>query len=258
MPRNPSKIYKQHVANLRELEAALTNVARLARAAIAQKDPQRTLRTLLRLYAFLLGAWAECRLRKLLHEELGFSEPERQGILAHDTQLEQWQATVDQAFRKHFKVPKAELSARTLSVTPSARRDALHGVLGEELRIVIELRNKLAHGQWIYPFNSEGTAVEQEKYKLINKENLLSLEFKFAMLGYLADAIHDLVVSPKTFDRDFDRHFKKLLQVQTNLQRRNYAKYEMSLINSRQRARAARVTQSIYQEGVPQACGSLR
>lgn len=240
MARNPSKIYKQHVANLRELEAALGNVARLARAAIAQRDPQRGLRSLLRLYAFLLGAWAECRLKKLLHEEFGFDDVERATVSAKGTQLEQWQAAVDAAFRKHYKLPAAELSARTLGVAAAARRDALLDVLDSELRIIIEIRNKLAHGQWIYPFNSEGTAVEQDKYKLINKENLLSLEFKLSMLGHLADAVHDLVVSPRTFERDFDSHFKHLFQVQMNLRRRDYAKYEQSLINSRQRARVAR------------------
>ena len=81
MTRNPSKQYKQHVANLRELDVALGNVARLARAAIASDDPQQSLRTLLRLYAFLIGAWAECRLKKLLHEERGFTEPERATIV---------------------------------------------------------------------------------------------------------------------------------------------------------------------------------
>lgn len=235
--RNPTKLYKQHVANLRELEAALVNVARLCRAAIALRDPQRTVRTLLRLYAFLLGAWAECRLCKLLHEELGFSEVERSRISESDTQLAQWQSTVDLAFRKHYKITRAELNQQTLGVTASARRDALVAVLDEDLKIIIEIRNKLAHGQWIYPFNSQGTAVESEKFTLINKENLLSLEFKFAMLRHLADTIHDLVVSPKTFDRDFDEHFKKLLQSKKNLERRDYSKYEASLIASRARAK---------------------
>jgi hypothetical protein len=240
MPRNPTKLYSQHVANLRELHAALGNVARLARAAIASNDPERSLRTLLRLYSFLLGAWAECRLRKLLHEEFGFSDTERQAVLAQGTQLEQWEASVDAAIRKHYKLPQAVLDARTLGVAPSARRDALLDVLRNELRIVIEIRNKLAHGQWIYPFNSEGTSVEQDKYKLINKENLLSLEFKLAMLQHLADAVHDLVVSPRTFERDFDGHLKKLFQVQTNLKKRDYAKYAQSLVSSRQKARLKR------------------
>ncbi|PTR09458.1 hypothetical protein C8R32_10375 [Nitrosospira sp. Nsp5] len=240
MPRNPTKLYSQHVANLRELEAALSNVARLARAAIASNDPQRSLRTLLRLYAFLIGAWAECRLRKLLHEEYGFAEIERSPILDKQTQLEQWEAMVDAAFRKHHGLPKAALNERTLGIAHAARRTALLSALHNELRIVIEIRNKLAHGQWIYPFNSNGTEVEPDKHKLINKENLLSLEFKLALLGHLADAVHDLVVSPRTFERDFESHFKKLSQVRTNLARRNYDKYAQSLINSRRSARTTR------------------
>jgi hypothetical protein len=240
MPRNPSKLYSQHVANFRELEAALGSVARLARSAIASGDPERSLRTLLRLYSLLIGAWAECCLLKLLHEEFGFSQDERLVILARGTQLEQWESTVDTAFRKHFGISNAKLSATTLGATPSARRDLLLKILRDDLRIIIEIRNKLAHGQWIYPFNSAGTGVENDKYVLINKENLLSLEFKLAMIGHLANSIHDLVVSPRTFDRDFDSHFKKLFQVQINLKRRDYAKYAKSLVDSRQKARSKR------------------
>lgn len=239
MPRNPSKLYAHHVANLQELELALSHTARLARSAIASRDPQQSLRSLLRLYAFLVGAWAESRLRKLLHEEFGFDEVERSAILAKSTQLEQWQATVDLSFRKHHKIAKAQLDERNLGVTHAARRAALHDVLGNELKIIIEIRNKLAHGQWVYPFNSEGTAVEQDKYKLINKENFQSLQFKFALLKHLADAVHDLVVSPQTFERDFDSHFRHLFQVRTNLVTKDYAKYEKALVESRRRARTA-------------------
>lgn len=244
MTRSPTKLYSHHVANLRELQTALSNVARLARAAIALRDSQRSLRTLLRLYAFLLGAWAECKLRKLLHEEFGFSEAEREAILQEDSQIEQWRVTVDAAFRKHYKLPRAKLNARTLGVTASGRRDALLAILDQDLCIIIEIRNKLAHGQWIYPFNSKGTMVDAAKYQLINHENLLSLEFKLAMLGHLADAVHDLVVSHRTFDRDFDGHFRKLFQAKMNLTKRDYNKYALKLINSRQKA-CAKMTTSI-------------
>lgn len=244
MPRNPSKLYAHHVANLRELDLALGHSERLARAAIASRDPQRSLRSLLRLYALLMGAWAECRLRKLLHEEFGFSDAERAQILAQQTQLEQWKCTVDLAFRKHHKITKAPLDERVLGVAHAARRGALHDVLDNELRIIIEIRNKLAHGQWVYPLNNEGTAVEPDKYKLINKENLQSLQFKFALLSHLADAVHDLVVSPKTFERDFEDHFKKLFQVRTNLVTKKYDAYEDKLIESRRKARAVRKERS--------------
>lgn len=239
MPRNPSKLYSQHVANLRELEIALKNTARLARLAIASCDPQQSLRTLLRMYSFLIGAWAESRLRKLLHEELGFSDAERGMIESRGTQFEEWQETIDLAFRKHHGITKGPLNERVLGVSHAARRAALHDVLNTELRIIIEIRNKLAHGQWIYPFNSQGTAVEPDKYRRINKENLQSLQFKLALIGHLADAVHDLVVSPKTFERDFDTHFRHLYQVRTNLVRKSYAKYEAALVESRRRARDA-------------------
>jgi hypothetical protein len=240
MSRNPSKTYSQHVANLRELELAISHAGRMARSEIASKDPQQSLRSLLRLYSLLIGAWAETRLRKLLHEEFGFNEVERKQITELSSQLEQWQETIDLAFRKHHKITKAPLDELSLGVAHAAGRGALHDVLSNELRIIIEIRNKLAHGQWIYPFNSDETAVEPDKYKLINKENYQSLQFKLALIGHLADAIHDLVVSPATFERDFESHFKKLFQVRTNLITKDYSKYENGLIKSRESARAAR------------------
>lgn len=241
MQRNPTKLYKQHVANLRELETALMNTSRIARAAIASRDPQQSLRTLLRMYAFLIGAWAETRLCKLLHEEFGFDSAERAIVQNKATQLEQWQQAVDLAFRKHHGVKKAKLDERTLGVDYAARREALQGVLMNELRIIIEIRNKLAHGQWIYPFNNAGTRVESEKFNLINQENLQSLQFKYALLEHLANAVHDLVVSPGAFNRDFESHYKRLLQVRTNLVTKKYGKYESMLIESRQRARSSSV-----------------
>ncbi|WP_210437782.1 hypothetical protein [Vibrio crassostreae] len=242
MTRNPSKIYKQHVANLRELELALSHTSRLARSEIASKDPQQSLRSLLRLYSFLIGAWAETRLKKLLNEEYGFTEEERNSVQSQSSQYEQWCLTVDLAFRKHHKIRKAPLDERNIGVAHAARRAALLDVLANELKILIEIRNKLAHGQWIYPFNNEGTEVEQNKYRLINQENLQSLQYKLALVGHLADAIHDLVVSPETFERDFEDHFKKLYQVRTNLVTKSYEKYSQSLIRSREKAREKRTS----------------
>jgi hypothetical protein len=216
------------------------HVARLARSAVASSDPQCSLRSLLRLYSFLIAAWAECRLQKLLHEEFGFQATERDEILAESTQLKQWQLTVDTAFRKHHGITKAPLNERSLGVAHAARRDARQDVLNHELRIPIEIRNKLAHGQWVYPFNTEGSVIDADKYRLINKENIQSLQLKFAPVGHFADAVHDLVVSPRTFERDFESHFRRLFQARTNLTTKAYSDYEQSLQNSRRASRSAR------------------
>ncbi|UBF30268.1 hypothetical protein K9N68_34185 (plasmid) [Kovacikia minuta CCNUW1] len=181
-------------------------------------------------------------MQKLLHEEFGFNDSERAEVYAKNTQLDQWKHTVDLAFRKHHGISKVPLDKRVLGVAHAARREALHEVLDQELRIIIEIRNKLAHGQWIYPLNSDGTGVESSKYQDINKENLQTLQFKLALIGHMADVVHDLVVSPTTFERDFETHFRKLYQVRTNMRTKSYAKYEAALIKSRQKARVARRT----------------
>ena len=238
----PSKIYDFHVGNLREIQIALLNISRIARSAIAAADPQKNLRSLVRLYALVLGSWAETRLRKLLHEEAGFSAAERETIVAAETQLGQWKLIVDTAFRKHHKITKGNLTRTTLGVAHFARHQALHEVLDQELKIVIQIRNKLAHGQWVYPLNSDGTKVNSEKYQKINHENLLSLQFKYALLQHLADMAHDLIVNPATFERDFDSHFRKLEQVRQNLKNRKYSKYEKYLTFSRRRRKTCEIS----------------
>jgi hypothetical protein len=229
----PTKIYRYHVENLRKIELTINHISRLARNTIASRDPENSLLSLLRLYSFLIGAWAETRLKKLLNEERGFCDSDRNEILTVATQMDQWKLTIEKAFRNHYGVKKAELNNVSLGETAAARFNVLNKIINEDLRILIEIRNKLAHGQWIYPFNSEGTAIEQDKYRLINQENLQSLQFKYALVKHLADTVHDLVVSKATFERDFDAHFKQLNQVKINLERKKYSDYEDMLIKRR-------------------------
>ena len=89
-----SKLYKYHVANLRSIEIAIKSTALSVRRAIAEENQQAT-DSSVRLYAFLLGAWAETRLNKLLFEPKGFQDAERQLILSLSTQLENWQLKGD-------------------------------------------------------------------------------------------------------------------------------------------------------------------
>jgi hypothetical protein len=55
---------------------------------------------------------------------------------------------------------------------------ALSEMLAKDLSSIIELRNKLAHGQWVYPLNNDSNDVAQEQMDALRVENLLSLQFK--------------------------------------------------------------------------------
>ncbi len=121
-----------------------------------------------RLYALLLGAWAETILKKLLYEKNGFDNIARNKICSEHTQLDKWLKAVEIAFRQHFAISHAPLSKLTLPFSFFSRYEELKDILDKDLRSIIEIRNKLAHGQWIYPFNSEGNDIEEEKYRKVN------------------------------------------------------------------------------------------
>jgi len=229
-----SRLFKYHVANIRSIEIAIKNTAVSARRAIAE-EKQQARDSFVRLYAFLLGAWAETRLKKLLYEPKGFQEAERHAILSQLTKLESWQKAVEVAFRKQYNVPSAALTEHTLPFTAFAYYSVISAILDKDLRSVIEIRNKLAHGQWIYPLNNEGSEVETKKFKQLRNENLPSLQYKLRLISSIANIIHDLIVSIATFERDFDTHYRHITTTRNNLEKRKYSEYADKLIEKRKR-----------------------
>ena len=134
--KSPKKLYQFHVANLQEIDRAMERIARSLRAAISQGD-EITVSSFMRLYALLLGAWSECRLRKLVYEPQGFDDSERDAIRAESTQLKQWQKAVEIAFRRQYKIPKAPLSASVLLHSAYSRYITLSNMLVNDLGSII-------------------------------------------------------------------------------------------------------------------------
>ena len=66
------KLFQFHVSNLRSIEIAINNAALSTRKSIAEQN-QKAIISFVRLYSFLLGAWAETRLSKLLYEQNGIT-----------------------------------------------------------------------------------------------------------------------------------------------------------------------------------------
>ncbi|WP_052713333.1 hypothetical protein [Pseudoalteromonas rubra] len=233
MQYTASKLYKYHSSNLRFLETALKNNAASARTAIRTQNKDAT-KTFVRVHHLLLGAWAEVRLCKLLNEHQSFDSSEMSKIDNCQSQLDKWNKVVELAFRRRYNVKKALLSEDSLDPTTYHRYQVISGVINNELKDIIELRNRIAHGQWEFLLNSEATSVEADKMEKVRRENLQSLIFKKRMINFLADLIHDLVVSPDTFERDFDKHFKGVRRFQKNIVDKPYANYESKLVASYQ------------------------
>jgi hypothetical protein len=222
--KSAAKLYKFHQRNLEAIQYSLDTTGRLLRSAISA-NVEKDIYSFTRLYTFLLAAWAECRLNKLQYEDKGFSSSEREFVQAGSTQLEKWSRAIETAFRNHYNVRRGTLSKKHLPHSAYARFVTLNEMLDSDLRPIIELRNKLAHGQWVYPLNNDGDDISADLYNALRRENLLSLQFKRRIIHHMTDIIHDLVVSKSTFERDFDDHFEKLLGSKRNLETRSYTDY---------------------------------
>lgn len=238
MPATPEDLYKAHVKNLRAVDTALERLLRELNASLSRSDAT-TSEALLKTTMLLLGAWAEDRLRKMLYEPNGFTSAEREQITSAGSQIEIWKMALERGFRKRYRIPFADLS-QVLPLTPRARYAAILNIIDNDLRPIIEARNKLAHGQWVRPLNSENDDYSPLHTRQINGENAHSIKCKHRILEYLSQIIHDLAVGVEAFERDFDSHYAKLEHAKREITSRSYSNWLAGMRAKYQRGRARR------------------
>ena len=240
MPTTDAALYKAHVKNLRAVEEGIAQIEQDLNRATAEENAPLT-ETLKKLYLFLAGAWAECRLKKLLYENPGFTGAHRSIIGTERSQADRWKKALEIGYRKRYGISRAPLSEATLPGTAWFRFSAIRQVIAENLEPLIGLRNTLAHGQWARPLNSEETDVSGVLIAQMNQENALTIKFKITIISSMSDLIHDLVAS-SSFERDFDLHYRHVTMARTNLQRRSYENWRQAMVEKKRRGKAKRDT----------------
>lgn len=242
------ELYNYHSTNLSAVQRALTHLALSIRHSIARQQVS-TEESLVRLYTLLLATWAEARLVKLIHEKRAFTVEERAHLLDEPSQLACWKATVRKAFQKHYKTRK--LSETTLGVANYARHTRIQEILDSEFDLIISLRNRLAHGQWVYPLNNTRNAVATTYMAALKRENFGRLQQKKNILFHVSEIIHHLVVSKPWFETAFDVHYRAILDATRNLEKRSYSSYREQLRAKLQRGRQ-RATVGLTKSGNPE------
>jgi hypothetical protein len=71
----------------------------------------------------------------------------------------------------------------------------------------------------------------------LRKETVLTLKQKESLIDSVYGAVHDLVVSKPTFERDFDSHFRHVEQIRVNVARKNYDQWRDQLRTTYERGR---------------------
>jgi hypothetical protein len=177
--------------------------------------------------------------KKLIYEPPSFSDSERQLIRAAGSQVNRWRTTIDLAFAKRYRL-SGTFRKEALPATARLRYDELRQILDRDLKPLIELRNSLAHGQWVYPLTNDELSVSTQQKLALSSENSLTIKLKGNLIAAFTNVINDLVVSKPTFERDYDKHFRVIESAHLSLQHRSYNDYVRLLQDRYQRGKSKR------------------
>lgn len=243
-------LYDYHCENLRQIENAIGLISRELKDSISKED-ENEVKSYTRLLTYLLSCWTEVRLYKIIEETHNnrFTDAQKKKILKtgnRENNLEnKWKNTISIAMCQAFNIP--ETTDQTLIKQHLENDEINHErynniieCLNDELSMSILLRNKVAHGQWVHALNNGNTAINEDTTNEMHNINIVEIQLQHKMYESLANIINDLVVSPPTFERDFNKNYSTLMSNKNNFHKRDYETYKIDMIKKFERGRKRR------------------
>jgi len=234
--------YLSSVDNLNSIEYSVNDNFKLIKSKISHKQVDtKHFNSSLKLLVLLLGIWSEARLNKLVNEydirtsNNLFTDLEKKLIKLNKQKIEEWKTIIELAFRKHYNLYIGnKLDENNLGSINFQRYVAILDIVENYLQSIIENRNKLAHGQWVCQLNSKGNLLDTENTKELMNENIITLEKKYQILKLVTQIIHDLMISKRTFERDFSKNYNGIIERKKFIDKHASSSYQ-KLINKLQK-----------------------
>lgn len=232
-------VQRYHEENFNEVQVALEHIERELRHVTRTESPSEG--TITRLFTLLLGVWCEARLHKLLYEKAAFDEEERAKIYAESSVEQKWKKALEIAFRKHHGINSTTpLSYEVAGFSRLKIYEQILQWLDDYFVSVMQLRNKIAHGQWIKPFvnyqsgwtSSADFKISGDSIAALKRENLLSIILKAKILQNIAVAINNLAIDGQKYEaKDFDVQHGRIHTDIKYLESADFAAYRQKLID---------------------------
>ncbi len=238
-------MFKQHQKNLKALELTIERIQSDIRRYISISDEknehlEETIYSYTKILSHLISSWIEVRVLKLAYEENAFSSENITAILLAKEFKGKWETALNIAICKAYNLKSNTSIASQLPFTTRKRYEELMAIIEDELQISYQIRNRIAHGQWVIAFTNDLSKPSPDLTGRLKQENIVTLQLKYKLFKSLAQTIHDLAVSPKTFERDFDKNYKIIEDQRLNVHKRDYEKYKASFRKKYQRGLAKR------------------
>jgi len=142
-----------------------------------------------KLFSLLYSALSEAQFTQILHTPFGFQHSEILKIQNQRSLVGSWHFMLDIALQKvgDWKTNK----------DLETRRTTLKKIIREYIEKPQELRNKIAHGQWIHALNSNNTKENPDTTLRITGLDVVKITIWFEVHQFLCFIIRDLIQSPQ-------------------------------------------------------------
>lgn len=198
-------VYVAQSQNVRELGRNRKRLLKDLNWSLLREDAA-IVRMKAKMFALLYSAWSEAQFVQILHTPNGFAGSEIRKIArtrAKEGIASGWDAMLAAAIRR--------VGNPLFNKDLRKREKDLKDAVKEYIRIPSELRNKIAHGQWVVALNRDNTAINADITAGLNALDYVRIEVMFEVHQHLGSIVRDLLQSPKkAFHRDYWTHMVDL------------------------------------------------
>lgn len=219
----------------------------LAKSTDERKKAKRYVLIQSRILSGLTVSWSEEIIKRLFYEPNAFLEIQIQKL--HDLNLQQkWEFALKVAFCNAYNVSNPNNqplcngidieNQTTISRTARDRFRHIMNLINDELLPAINIRNKVQHGEWIKAFSPPNSlSFSPNLTREINKESIIDLQTKINQFQAIYQLIHDIAAgrNTSTFERDFDRNYKRIESNRNLLRIRTVEKYKQDVVGRYER-----------------------
>jgi len=190
-------MYGKWCENVRTLESAIEQIQRDLRLSISRQQ-ETNIYSYTKLLSYLIVCWSEARIMKLIYEpevtytnkvgtftkRKSFTQSEIENIYSSSTLKDKWLKAVQIAISKHHNVPINSNFPSSLPFTSRSRYLEIEDLISNKLLNSIELRNRIAHGQWKQAFTNDLRSFSQSHTTALRTENIVTLQLDYNISKY--------------------------------------------------------------------------
>lgn len=196
------EFYKTQSRNVRYLKQVQNVLRKDINKSIARHDDFSVKYKTLQ-FAQLYSALSEAQFLQILYTPNGFQLSEIENIQNQSAIFDSWKLMVEIAFGR--------LNNWKGNPDFKNRNDKINKYISDYIEKPQLIRNKIAHGQWLYAFNSDNSNINTETTYKIKDLNITTISIWFEVHQYLCFIIRDLIQSPsKGFHNNYWTNLSEL------------------------------------------------